>query len=160
MSTTTETRGLPPSIERVLARFRSLPREEKMQLLVQYSKKLEPVPERFRALPQGQFTVPECQTRVDIFPEVRADGTIHYYAELDCRQSPTIAAFLAILFGAINDQPPQVTLAIPDDFVQQVMANIGLAAREVGLSAILARVKRYAREAIAERGTRSAEASG
>jgi cysteine desulfuration protein SufE len=146
MPTTTETHGLPPSIERVLARFRSLPREEKMQLLVQYSRKLEPVPERFRDLPDGQFTVPECQTRVDIFPEVR-DGKIHYYADLDCRQSPTIAAFLAILFGAINDQPPAVTLAIPDDFVQQVMANIGLAAREVGLNAILARVKRYAAEA-------------
>ncbi len=143
---TQQTHALPPSIERVLARFRSLPREEKMQLLVQYSKKLEPVPERFRELPEGQFTVPECQTRVDIFPEVR-DGKIHFYADLNCRQSPTIAAFLAILFGAINDQPPAVTLAIPDDFVHQVMANIGLAAREVGLNAILARVKRYAAEA-------------
>ncbi len=144
---TTSTSALPPSIERALARFRTLPREEKMQLLVQYSKKLEPVPERFRALPEGQFTVPECQTRVDIFPELRPDGTIHFYADLNCRQSPTIAAFLAILFGAINDQPPAVTLAIPDDFVQQVMANIGLAAREVGLSAIVARLKRYAAEA-------------
>ena len=143
---TAQTHALPPSIERVLARFRSLPREEKMQLLVQYSKKLEPVPERFRELPQGEFTVPECQTRVDIFPEVRA-GTIHFYADLDSRQSPTIAAFLAILFSAINDQPPAVTLAIPDDFVQQVMANIGLAAREAGLNAMLARLKRYAAEA-------------
>ena len=143
---TTQTHALPPSIERVLARFRSLPREDKMQLRVQYSKKLEPVPERFRELPQGEFTVPECQTRVDIFPEVR-DGKIHFYADLDRRQSPTIAAFLAILFGAINDQPPAVTLAVPDDFVQQVMANIGLAAREVGLTAMVARLKRYAREA-------------
>jgi cysteine desulfuration protein SufE len=150
MQTTTESRGLPPSIERVLARFRSLPREEKMQLLVQYSRKLEPVPERFRDLPPGQFTVPECQTRVDLFPEVRDDGTIHFYADLNCRQSPTIGAFLAILLSAINDQPPSVTLAIPDDFVQQVMAGIGLAAREVGLSAIVARLKRYAREAASD----------
>ena len=147
---TTQTHALPPSIERVLARFRSLAREEKMQLLVQYSKKLEPVPERFRALPEGQFTVPECQTRVDIFPEARPDGTIHFYADLNCRQSPTIGAFLAILLSAINDQPPSVTLAIPEDFVQQVMSNIGLAAREVGLNAIVMRLKRYAREAMTD----------
>ena len=158
MPTTTDTRGLPPSIERVLARFRSLPREEKMQLLVQYSKKLEPVPERFRALPKGQFAVPECQTPVEIFPEVRADGTIHFYADVNCRQSPTVGAFLAILLSAINDQPPAVTLAIPDDFVPQVMANIGLAAREAGLNALVARVKRYAREVAADaQGPRTEE---
>ena len=145
--TPTHANAVPPSIERVLARFRLLSREEKMQLLVQYSKKLEPVPERFRDLPEGQFTVPECQTRVDIFPEMRADGTIHFYADLNCRQSPTIGAFLAILLGAINDQPPSVTLAIPDDFVHQVMADIGLAAREAGLNAMVTRLKRYAREA-------------
>jgi cysteine desulfuration protein SufE len=146
MPTPTDTHALPPSIERVLARFRSLPREEKMQLLVQYSRRLEPVPERFRDLPRADFTVPECQTRVDIIPEVH-DGKMHYYADVNCRQSPTIGAFLAILLSAVNDQPPSVTLAIPDDFVQQVMANIGLAAREVGLTAIVTRLKKYAAEA-------------
>ena len=147
---TTPTNALPPSIERVLTRFRSLPREEKMQLLVQYSKKLEPVPERFQELPTGQFAVPECQTPVEIFPEVRPDGTIHFYADVNCRQSPTVGAFLAIVFGAINDQLPAVTLAIPDDFVQQVMSGIGLAAREAGLNAMVARLKRYAAEAASQ----------
>ena len=144
--------AVPPAIERVLRYFRSLGREEKMQALVQYSRKLEPLPERLRDVDRAGFHVHECQTPVDIIPEVR-DGTIHFYADLNCRQSPTIAAFLAILFGAINDQPPAVTLAIPDDFVQQVMANIGLAARGVGLTAMVARLKRYAREAAQVRDT-------
>ena len=39
--------GIPPSIERVLKLFRSMGREEKMQALVQYSRKLEPLPQRF-----------------------------------------------------------------------------------------------------------------
>jgi cysteine desulfuration protein SufE len=140
------TQALPESVSRVLARFRSLSREDKMQALVQYSKKLEPVPERFLTLDRAEFTVPECQTRVDLFPEV-VDGKLHFYADLNCRQSPTIAAFLAILFSAINDQPPAVALAIPDDFVSQVMADIGLSSREAGLNAMLARVKRFARMA-------------
>lgn len=151
MTESTDTAGatpLPPSIARVLRYFRSLTREDKMQALVAYSKRLEPLPERFRDLDANAFAVPECQTRVDLFPEFR-DGKMHYYADLNVRQSPTIAAFLAILFSAINDQPPSTALAIPDDFVRQVMEGIGLAGREAGLTAMLLRIKRYAQQAAA-----------
>jgi cysteine desulfuration protein SufE len=134
---------LPASIARVLNYFQSLGREEKMQALVSYSRKLEPLPERLQNIDRGNFTVPECQTRVDLFPEYH-DGKMHFYADLNVRQSPTIAAFLAILFQAINGHPPDTTLAIPDDFVRRVMEGIGLAGREVGLNAMLARIKRYA----------------
>ena len=139
---------LPPSVERVLKHFRSLGREEKMQALVAYSKRLEPVPERFKALPRDEFTVPECQTRVDLFPEER-DGRLHFYADINARQSPTVAAFLAVLFQAVNDQTPETILSIPSDFVRQLMEGIGLAAREVGLNGVLNRVKRYAAAAAA-----------
>jgi cysteine desulfuration protein SufE len=138
--------SIPPSIERVLKLFRSMGREEKMQALVQYSKKLEPLPERFKDLDRGTFTVPECQTRVDIIPEVR-DGRMYFYADLNLRQSPTIAAVLAIVFAAVNGQPPSTTLAIPTDFVRILMESIGLGAREPGLNAMITRLKRYAREA-------------
>ncbi len=63
---------MPPSVERVLKYFRALSREDKMQALLQYSRKLEPLPERFRDLDRSAYTVPECQTRVDLFPEMRA----------------------------------------------------------------------------------------
>jgi cysteine desulfuration protein SufE len=139
---------VPPSIERVLSRFRALGREEKMQALVSYAKKLEPLPERLAVLDRAAFTVPECQTRVDIVPERRPDGTIHFYADVNARQSPTIAAVLAVTFQAINDQPPAVTLAIPDDYVRLLMTGMGLNAREVGLNAMVGRLKRYAREAL------------
>jgi len=117
-----------------------------MQTLVSYAKKLEPVPQRFLDLDRAQFTVPECQTRVDLFPEIK-DGKLHFYADVNIRQSPTIAAFLSILFTAINDQPPETTLAIPEDFVRTIMDSLGLGTREVGLNAMLMRVKRYAEEA-------------
>jgi SufE protein probably involved in Fe-S center assembly len=150
MSDSTSNGQLPPTIARVLARFRAMGREEKMQALVHYSKKLEPLPERFRDVDRGEFTVPECQTRVDLFPEFH-DGKMHYYADLNVRQSPTIAAFLAIVFSAINDQPPSTTLAIPDDFVHQLMEGIGLSGREVGLNAMVGRIKQHARNAAASR---------
>lgn len=137
---------LPESIAKVLARFGAMGREEKMQSLVAYARRLEPLPERLAALDRAAFTVPECQTRVDLFPEVQ-QGRLHFYADVNVRQSPTIAAFLAIVFSAINGQPPETTLAIPDDFVPRMMQGLGLSARESGLTAMVARLKRHAREA-------------
>jgi cysteine desulfuration protein SufE len=146
MSESNPSQQLPPSVERLLRHFRAMSREEKMAALVQYAKKLEPLPERFKDVDRGNFTVPECQTRVDIFPELR-DGRLHFYADLNVRQSPTIAAFLSILFSAVNDEPPSTTLAIPGDFARVVMESIGLGTREVGLNAMVTRLKRYARDA-------------
>ena len=143
--------AIPPSIERILRLFRSMGREEKMQALVQYSKKLEPLPERFRDLDRAEFNVPECHTRVDIIPEV-IDGKMYFHADLNARQSPTIAAVLAIIFGAVNGQPPSTTLAIPNDFVRTLMESIGLGAREAGLNAMIQRLKRYARAASNNQG--------
>lgn len=149
------TSPIPPSIDRVLRLFRSMAREEKMQALVQYSRKLEPFPERLSDIDRAKFNIPECQTPVDIVPELR-DGKLHFYADLDVRQSPTIAAVLAIVFGAVNDQPPETTLGIPPDFVRIMMESIGLGAREPGLNAMITRLKRHALEAqsaIAAAGT-------
>ena len=134
---------MPPALERVLARFRAMGREEKMASLVAYAKKLEPLPSHLAALDRTAFTVPECQTRVDVFPEAR-DGVLHFYADVNVRESPTVAAVLAILFQSVNDQPPAVTLAIPNDIVRQLMHDIGLAGREVGLNAMVQRLKRHA----------------
>ena len=62
-----------------------------MQALVQYSKKLEPLPERFKDLDRGAFTVPECMTRVDIIPEFR-DGKLHFKA-----------TFFSLTVGKVDD---------------------------------------------------------
>jgi cysteine desulfuration protein SufE len=135
---------IPPSVARVLKYFRGLSRDDKMQALIHYSKKLEPLPDRFRQLDRSAYTIPECQTRVDLFPEMRPDGTLHFYADLDTRTSPTVAAFLSVVLAAVNDQPPSVALAIPSDFVRQIMESIGLGTREVGLEAMVKRIKRDA----------------
>jgi cysteine desulfuration protein SufE len=138
---------LPAGIAQVLSRFKAMARDEKMQALVAYAKRLEPVPERLAALDRASHTVPECQTRVDLFSEL-TDGRMHYWADVNVRQSPTVAAFLSITLAAVNGQPPSVTLAIPADFVSTMMSGLGLSAREVGLNALVSRLKREARAAL------------
>ncbi len=153
MSEESATDTLPPSIERVLRHFRAMGREEKMQALVSYAKKLEPLPPRYAAIDRSNFAVPECQTRVDIIPEVN-DGKLHFYADVNTRESPTIAAFLSILFSAVNDQPPSVALSLPGDMARRMMNDIGLGSRESGLNAMVQRVKRTAGEMLQGSGGR------
>ena len=138
--------SIPPRIAAVLQRFQALDRDDKMAALVSHARRLEPLPDRFREMADESFAVPECQTPVRLFPEL-VDGRISFYADIDVRQSPTVAAFLSIVLGAVNGEPPLTTLAIPGDFVRTVMRSLGLGTREVGLEAIIARLKRHAHDA-------------
>jgi cysteine desulfuration protein SufE len=136
---------MPPGLERLLRRFATLTPDLVRQALVQYAHKLPPLPEKFRSLDAEQFRVHECMTPVAIYPEV-VDGKMYFHADVP-QSAPTIRALLAMLFDALNGQPPEATLAIPPDFVRQVMGKIGLETREVGLNAMVERLKRAARQA-------------
>jgi cysteine desulfuration protein SufE len=143
---------IPPGIDRILRRFATLSPDLTRQALVQYANRLPALPERFRGLDAAQYRVHECQTPVAIFPEV-VDGRMHYHADVP-QGAPTIRALLAMIFEAVNGQPPQTVLAIPQDFVRQVMGRIGLETREAGLNAMVERLKRAARRALeGEAGT-------
>lgn len=154
MSDSTPPSQIPPGIEKILRRFATLTPDLTRQALVQYSNRLPALPERFRGLDPEQYRVSECQTPVAIFPEV-VDGKMHFYADVP-QGAPTIRALLAMLFDALNGQPPETVLAIPPDFVRQVMGKIGLETREVGLNAMVERLRRAARRAIEERGAGAA----
>ena len=91
--------ALPPEIAKVLDRFGRLGREEKMQSLVAYAKKLEPLPQRLVALDRAEFTVPECQTRVDLFAELEPGGGLHFYADVDAPQRHSLRGLPGLLNG-------------------------------------------------------------
>ena len=150
MTESTSGSPLPPSIDKILRRFATLSPDMTRQALVQYAGRLPPLPERLQGMDQEQFRVHECQTPVSIFPEV-VDGKMFYHADLP-RESAALRALLAMIFEAVNGQPPETVLGIPPDFVRQVMGKIGLQAREAGLNAMVERLKRAARQAVQERG--------
>ena len=149
MTDPTPAPAMPPGIEKLLRRFATLSPDMVRQALVQYANRLPPLPERFQALDAEAYRVHECMTPVALFPEV-VDGKMHFYADLP-RESASIRALLAMLFEAVNGQPPEAVLGIPPDFVRRVMGSLGLQAREAGLTAMVERLKRAARQAIAER---------
>jgi len=142
---TTEATEIPPGIQKILRRFATLTPDLTRQALVQYANKLPPLPERFQGLNREDYAVHECQTPVAIYPEV-VDGKMYYYADVP-QGAPTIRALLAMIFEAVNGQPPETVSRIPGDFVRQVMDKLGLGTREVGLNAMVDRLRRAARAA-------------
>jgi cysteine desulfuration protein SufE len=143
-----ETGEIPEGIQKILRRFATLSPDMTRQALVQYANRLAPLPDRFKDLDREQYAVHECMTPVAIYPEV-IDGRMHFYADVP-ESAPTIRALLAMIFEAVNGQPPKTVLAIPRDFVRLVMDKLGLGTREVGLNAMVDRLRRAARAASAE----------
>lgn len=143
----TEVSQVPPAIRKILNRFATLSPDLVRQALVQYSNRLPPLPDRFQVLDLEKYRVHECQTPVAIFPELK-DGKMYFYADVP-QGAPTIRALLAMIFEAVNGEPPETVLAIPSDFVRLVMDKLGLGTREVGLNAMVHRLKMAARLALA-----------
>ena len=120
-----------------------------MQALLHYAQELEPLPERFRDLDRAEFTVPECQTRVDLFPEMR-DGKLYFYVDVNARQSPDDRRVPRhpLLGGerpsAGDDARHPGRLRAPDDGRAS-----GWPGARRGSSAMVARVKRHAQRALA-----------
>lgn len=137
---------VPEGIQKILQRFATLTPDMTRQALVQYANRLPALPDRFQSLDREDFAVHECMTPVAIYPEV-VDGRMYYYADVP-QSAPTIRALLAMIFEAINGQPPEAVMAIPQDFVRLVMDKLGLGTREVGLNAMVARLRGAARRAI------------
>ena len=150
----TDPTSLPPSIARVLDRFQAMGREEKCST-GELRAAARAAPQALsRPRPRRLHRCPVPDPRGPV-PERWDDGRLHFYADLDARQSPTIAAFLAILFGAVNDQPPPSPRHPRRRACTRMMAWIGLHTREVGLNAMvqrssvtLARPSRWTRRAI------------
>ncbi|MDX1661759.1 MAG: SufE family protein [Gemmatimonadota bacterium] len=151
MSTTEQlgpSHDLPPGLARVLDTFAMMGRDQTMQALVDYARRFPELPERYREVADDEVhKVHECMTPVSLFSETR-DGRIFFYADVPS-SAPTIRALIAIFTDALNGQPPETVLAIPSDFVHQLMSKVGLSTRERGLNAMVARMKSHAREAAA-----------
>ena len=138
---------LPPTLQEVVDEFAGLPREMRIEALLDYSRMVPPLPPHIDA--DALERVQECQTPFFVAVEVADDGTatLHFQAP---PEAPTTRGFAGILSVGLSGQPVQDILATPDDFY----TGMGLAEaisplRLGGMSAILRRVKRQIRARLA-----------
>jgi len=131
-----------PTLETLIPRFKAADRQTRLETLLDYSKRLPPLPERYEAeKQQGHNRVHECQTPVYLWVEVD-QGRVHIHADVP-RESPTVRGFISLLAGTLDNQTPEAVAQLPDDLLDQLglSETLGMT-RTQGLTAILNRIKR------------------
>jgi cysteine desulfuration protein SufE len=134
------------ALDTIVRRFRGADKQTRLELLLDYSKKLAPLPERFHAArDQGINLVPECQSPVFLFMERAGDGVV-LHADAP-REAPTVRGYVSLLIKALNGAPPATVAATPGDLLDLLGLTEALGmTRTHGLTAMLARIKRMAGE--------------
>ena len=136
------------SLETIVNRFRGTDRNTRLEMLLDLSDRLPPLPERFLAArDQGVNRVTECQTPVFLFGEL-VDGAFQLYADVP-REAPTVRGFVALLLKGLAGAKPEEVAAIPSDLLDrlELTETLGMT-RMQGLSAVVQRVKRMAANSV------------
>jgi cysteine desulfuration protein SufE len=134
---------LPAKLAEIVADFAWCEGREKLELLLQYSERMPPLPPWLEEIHDRMDQVHECMTPVFIHAETRDQG-IHFFFDVP-RESPTVRGFAAILGIGLNGTAPGEILKIPNDFYYQMgLENVLTHQRLNGISAILAHIKRLA----------------
>jgi cysteine desulfuration protein SufE len=135
-----------PSLETLIPRFQAADRTTRLETLLDYSKKLPPLPERFEAEKQlGHNRVHECQTPVFLWVD---GGRVHIHADVP-RESPTVRGFISLLARSLEGETADAVARIPNDLLDQLglSETLGMT-RTQGLTAILQRIKRSVASAV------------
>ena len=131
-----------PTLDTIIPRFKAADRSTRLETLLDYSRRLPPLPERLEAeKDRGEHRVHECQTPVFLWVELE-DGKVHIHADVP-RESPTVRGFISLLARTLEGAAPEDVAKIPDDLLDQLglSETLGMT-RTQGLTAILNRIKR------------------
>jgi len=141
---------LPERLERIVDRFHRAPRELRVQALLQFAKKVPPLPEEFHDR-AGLERVHECQTPFFLATRVDEDGAVHLFFDAPA-ESPTVRGFAGILREGLEGLPWREVMAVPPDFYTKMgLEAVVSPLRLRGMGAILARLKRQIGERVDER---------
>ncbi len=116
-------------------------RTGRLEMLLQYSERLPPLPQRFQADSDRELhRIAECQTPVFLWVEI-AEGVVHFGADIP-RESPTVRGFVSLLLAALDGKPATQVAELPDDLLDRLRLTEALGmTRTQGLSAVVRRLK-------------------
>lgn len=112
--------SLPPSLERVVQRFkRTTETKRKYELLLWFANRLENLPETFKV---AENKVPGCASQVFITARL-VDGAIHFQADSD---SQLTKGLVAMLVEGLNGLPPEDVVKLTPEFIQETGLGVSL----------------------------------
>ena len=139
--------AMPPRLAEIVDDFAMAEGREKLEMLLQYSDNLPPIPDWLQGKEAEMEAVPECMTPVSAAAEMKDGGMVYHF--IVPPESPTVRGYAAVLAEGLNGVPPEQVLNLPADFylqmgLQQVLTN----QRLNGMAALVAHIKRLALEHI------------
>ena len=125
-----------------MALFADAPPQVRLQALLDYSRRLPPLPARFADDPELMERVQECQTPFFLAVEVDPDRTVSLFFDVPA-ESPTVRGYAGILYEGLHGAHVEEILGVPAYFylrmgLQEAVSPLRLR----GMSAIVARLKR------------------
>ncbi len=138
---------LPARLAQIAEVMRQSPKDFRVQALLDYSKRVPPLPADIRA--EGLEQVQECQTPFFLASRVDDDNVVHMFFDAP-PEAPTVRGFAGILLAGLEGETVDTVLAVPDDFFYGMgLEEVVTPLRLRGMGAIIARLKRQLREQIA-----------
>ena len=135
-----------PRLQEIIDDFNAMAGKERLQLLLEFSEELPPLPERYADHHDLLEQVPECQTPLFLAVEVDADGVVHLFFDAP-REAPPTRGFAGILHAALDGLGADEVLETPDEFPGRLgLLDLVSPLRLRGMAAMLGRIKRQVRE--------------
>jgi cysteine desulfuration protein SufE len=138
--------ALNPRLQEIADDFNAMPDRDRLQLLLEFSRELPALPERYADHRDLLEPVPECQTPLFLAVEVEPDSTVRLFFDAP-QEAPTTRGFAAILHAGLDGLPADEVLATPAEFTGQLgLQDLVSPLRLRGMAAMLARIKRQIRD--------------
>ncbi|MGH9041261.1 MAG: SufE family protein [Acidimicrobiia bacterium] len=139
----------PEKLQRIVDLFAGAPKDLRLQALLEYSRKVPPLPDHLAGHQEEMEQVVECQTPFFLATEVEPDRSVKLWFDVPA-EAPTTRGFAGILASGLEGESADDILATPDDFYEDMgLAEVISSLRLRGMSAILFRLKRQVRDGLA-----------
>jgi cysteine desulfuration protein SufE len=136
---------LPERLAQIVEVFRTSPKDFRVEALLDFSKRLPPLPDDLAADRENLEQVHECQTPFFLATRLE-DGRVRLFFDAP-QESPTVRGYAGILAAGLDGESPEAILGVDGDFYLNMgLEEVITPLRLRGMGAILARLKRQVAE--------------
>ncbi len=140
---------VPAKLAQIVDLFAQVPPDVKLQALLDYSRRLPPLPADLAADSDRFERVVECQSPLFLHAALGDDGVVELYFDAPA-EAPTTRGFAGILAEGLVGATAEEILALPDDFYSDLgLEDVVSPLRMRGMGAMVFRIKRQVRDRVA-----------
>jgi cysteine desulfuration protein SufE len=146
---TVRTEGLPGALADIVEDFNAVSEPDRLQLLLEFSRGLPPLPARYTDHPELLEPVPECQSPIFLVTETDGtgdDAVVRLFFSAP-QEAPTTRGFAGILREGLDGLTAREVLSTPDDVCSRLGLDLAVSPLRLrGMTGMLGRIKRQVRE--------------